>query len=236
MFSFSLFLLSLLPYAAQLHTVCLTNSGACYLDGALSPVGMQTLHDFGISLDDYIWYTVGVAMFVALVWAIVGFVIFWHRSDDWMALLVSLFLVMFNLTLSGGPMASLVHFFPLWTLPVACLNFLEAVLVTLFFYLFPNGRFVPRWMCCIFVVFILAEITWSFLPLDPKLLFNLVNWPVWLYGFVLLAFVATAVFSQIYRYRRVSTPTERQQTKWVLFGIVIALIGMLAPQPATSLV
>lgn len=222
--SFSLFLLGLPSYATELHTICTTNRGACYLDGALSPVGLQTLHDYGISLDGYIWYTLVVTVLVALIWASAGLVIFLHRSDDWMALLVSLFLVMFNVTLSGGPMASLVHFFPLFTLPVECLGFLEAVLIGVFFYLFPNGRFVPRWMAWIFVMYSLAEMTSSFLPLNST--FNLVNWPVWLFSSTLLAFVGSVIFSQVYRYRHGSTLRERQQIKWVLYGIAIALVGM----------
>src|SRR5215211_2377651 len=41
--------------------------------------------------------------------------------------------------------------------------------------------------------------------------------------------VIGAMYAQIYRYRHVSTPTERQQTKWVLFGILLwcLLIVML---------
>jgi hypothetical protein len=35
-----------------------------------------------------------------------------------------------------------------------------------------------------------------------------------------------AMYSQIYRYRHVSTSTERQQTKWVLFGILLWLVLM----------
>jgi hypothetical protein len=35
------------------------------------------------------------------------------------------------------------------------------------------------------------------------------------------------VFAQVYRYRHISTPMERQQTKWVVFGAVIALLGLL---------
>jgi hypothetical protein len=38
--------------------------------------------------------------------------------------------------------------------------------------------------------------------------------------------VVGAVYAQIYRYRYVSTPTERQQTKWVLFGILLWLVLM----------
>ena len=37
-------------------------------------------------------------------------------------------------------------------------------------------------------------------------------------------YLLTAVAAQIYRYRRVSTPRERQQTKWVVFGFVLAIL------------
>jgi hypothetical protein len=34
---------------------------------------------------------------------------------------------------------------------------------------------------------------------------------------------ATVVLVQLYRYRRVSTPRERQQTKWVIFGLAVPI-------------
>src|SRR5260221_6768467 len=34
------------------------------------------------------------------------------------------------------------------------------------------------------------------------------------------------VLVQVYRYRRVSSPLERQQTRWVVFGIAVALGGI----------
>ena len=40
--------------------------------------------------------------------------------------------------------------------------------------------------------------------------------------------------AQIYRYRKVSTPTERQQTKWVVFGIVVVMVGISLPFPIFS--
>jgi hypothetical protein len=42
--------------------------------------------------------------------------------------------------------------------------------------------------------------------------------------------VIGAMYAQIHRYRRVSTPTERQQTKWVLYGLLywLVLMGMLS--------
>jgi ABC-type branched-subunit amino acid transport system permease subunit len=42
----------------------------------------------------------------------------------------------------------------------------------------------------------------------------------------LIMLVLGAFYAQIYRYRYVSTPTERQQTKWVVFGILLWLVLM----------
>jgi hypothetical protein len=36
------------------------------------------------------------------------------------------------------------------------------------------------------------------------------------------------VVAQVYRYRRISTPEQRQQTKWVVFGFAAALVGFTA--------
>jgi hypothetical protein len=41
------------------------------------------------------------------------------------------------------------------------------------------------------------------------------------------AFICIGLGSQIYRYRRVSGPVQRQQTKWVVFGTVLAGLGMV---------
>jgi hypothetical protein len=38
--------------------------------------------------------------------------------------------------------------------------------------------------------------------------------------------VLGAIYAQIYRYRHVSAPPERQQTKWVLFGFLLWLLLM----------
>jgi hypothetical protein len=38
--------------------------------------------------------------------------------------------------------------------------------------------------------------------------------------------VLGAIYAQIYRYRHVSVPPERQQTKWVLFGFLLWLLLM----------
>jgi hypothetical protein len=65
---------------------------------------------------------------------------------------------------------------------------------------------------------------------SPTSPFNTNNWPIWLNLLVNLALYGAIIFSQIYRYRRVSTPIQRQQTKWVILGVAAAIgaiIGLL---------
>lgn len=61
----------------------------------------------------------------------------------------------------------------------------------------------------------------------PDTLSNFSIWPGLLFVLVPLVVFGSLVFAQVYRYRRVSTPVERQQTKWVVFGAAIALLGFL---------
>jgi hypothetical protein len=42
--------------------------------------------------------------------------------------------------------------------------------------------------------------------------------------------VASLVWSQVYRYRRVSSPEQRQQTKWVVFGTALGVAGTFPTQ------
>lgn len=42
---------------------------------------------------------------------------------------------------------------------------------------------------------------------------------------LVFGFLASMVYAQAYRYRRVSGPVERQQTKWIVFGIAAMVLG-----------
>jgi len=47
-------------------------------------------------------------------------------------------------------------------------------------------------------------------------------------NFALLGLISIGVFAQLYRYARVSSPVQRQQTKWVVFGLTTAVVGIAA--------
>jgi len=56
------------------------------------------------------------------------------------------------------------------------------------------------------------------------------NASIWL-GFILISMpiivLGSLVYAQVYRYRHASTPIERQQTKWIVFGTAVALLGFV---------
>jgi hypothetical protein len=56
-------------------------------------------------------------------------------------------------------------------------------------------------------------------------LLNPLNWSFWNFLTFFLALFGAAVSAQTYRYRRVSTPIQRQQTKWFVFGLA-AMFGI----------
>jgi hypothetical protein len=90
----------------------------------------------------------------------------------------------------------------------------------LLLYLFPDGRFVPRWT--------------RFLAILPFGLFLLAFWygdnsPEWLWALA-LAYIVGGAASQVYRYKRDSTPEQRQQTKWIVFALGLFAIIILASQ------
>jgi len=61
----------------------------------------------------------------------------------------------------------------------------------------------------------------------PDSIFNISKTLPLLDLLVSVAFFSIAVGAQIYRYRHVSGRVERQQTKWVVFGMVSAVLGGL---------
>ena len=75
-------------------SVCTAASEVCSEQEALdqpTPEGVRALQDAGLSVRTYALLNVVVDKVFQLVWFAVGALIFWRRSDDRMALLVSRF-------------------------------------------------------------------------------------------------------------------------------------------------
>ena len=206
---------SIPTYFASLHHILNTPSPPDFGGPLTSSTGMQDLRAVGLSLDFYASYNVLLNIVLLLASVAVGLVIFLRRFDTRIALLASFTLILFP---TAGNTVNLATLPPTWTLLVQSVHSLSEVCLGLFFYLFPGGQFVPRWVRWLTVGLIAYWAAAVFLstsqlsiPLRFMLFFGL---------------GVSQVLVQVYRYRRVSSPLERQQTRWVVFGIAVALGGI----------
>src|SRR6266567_9428924 len=193
------FCASLPEYVAQLQTPCVGTE--CTYGVFLTPSQAEVLKGMGLSLSDYAAYTAAFTLATIVVCLVVSTLIVWRRSDDRMALLVALLLV----TL-GPIVTSSVPVSPSpWQVPNECLTYLALALLVFVFLLFPNGQFVPSWTRWLLVVFLAGLIPTAFLaPIMPKTLVDELGYRVSLAEAVALTFI------QLYRYRRMSSPMQRQ--------------------------
>jgi hypothetical protein len=145
----------------------------------------------------------------ALLCLTLGVVLFWRRSDDWMVLFISSYLLAYG-TVFAGPLEWAENFYPGW--PALAVAVVQPLLLTTptiaLIVLFPDGRLEPRWARWLIVLSIPLVLSVLYLPL--------LYW-----GAFLSLLVTGSIYAQVYRYRHVSTVAERQQTKWVLFGLLL---------------
>src|SRR5215469_4588310 len=215
-----LFVASIPLYDAHLHLLCTGTADACTASGQLTPGDVQRLHELGLSLDFYATYMIVLMSLAALGYWLVAAFLFWRKSDDRLALLAALSLVTFPMVFNPG-----IHTLPSsWGSLANVLSFLGSLCLVLFFYVFPSGHFVPsftRWVTGV------ALLYWGFVYFFPVSSFNPFSRSQVLNVLTYLGLLGGIVIVQIYRYRHVSSPAQRQQTRWVVYGMFMSVGGYL---------
>src|SRR6266487_501680 len=220
------FVASLPVYSLQQQTVCQTTPCA---PGQLTLAAVQTLHGLGISVDGYALFKLINIIASALVGFVVAGVLVWRRSHEWMALLVAFMLVMTGVASSTNMVAGSAS---VWHVPAQVVSLFTYPTYFLVFMVFPNGRFVPRWTRWLVISFVALSGWYTFFP-------DSLNGNFWLSLFGTLLFVGFASSLpaiQIYRYWRVSTLLERQQTKWVVFAFALEFALVFGPYVLTLII
>jgi hypothetical protein len=154
-----------------------------------------------------------------LVFFILAAFIIGRRSGDWMGLVTSLFFI-----LQGAEIISPVHGvaalaarIPAWQAVETILGISLFITLFLFFSVFPTGRFVPGWIQWPALIGLGIAVLFLYMPFELIARFPLFEL------LLALALFGGVIFSQVYRYLRVSSRLERQQTKWFLYAIFINL-------------
>jgi hypothetical protein len=191
------------------------------MSGQRTPGDVRRLQELGLSIDFFATYIIVVASIFALGYWFVAALLFWRKSDNRMALFTVVCLGTFPIAFNSGFISILSS--PWWFL-AHVISFLGDICIVLFFYVFPTGHFVPRWTRFILVPTLAYwgfNEFFSFAPFNPFFRFPVLN------SVVFLGMVGSMVVVQVYRYRRVSTPVQRQQTKWVVYGVSMGAGGFL---------
>jgi signal transduction histidine kinase len=215
-----LFALGIAPALAVLRIPCDPPTCIPQHWGVLSSEQAQALAARGIALEQYAIAFTGLEGLQALVFAGCGWLIFLRRSDEAIALIASLALVCLGMFLipntpqqafRGSPamwlVQSLTYIWGNWLFPALL-------------FLLPNGRFVPRWG------------RWFFVLWGAYISFAIVIWTLnsgvsspddmtsRVAGLILLVCAAVGIYGQFYRYRHMATAPQRQQIKWLGFGLL----------------
>jgi hypothetical protein len=202
---------------AASHTICSTAS--CTNNNQLTLDQVHELQHLGLSLDFYALFGTVLAIIFEIGYVATGVVIFWRKSNERIALVTSFYLVTFGAAFQGSNLLLTLH--PVLRMLSLGLAFVGNVCAGFFFYLFPTGRFAPRWTRWLLVVWIAY---WAFTNLLSG---SILTGSGLIDSLVFFGFLMSVVAIQIYRYRRVSTPVQRQQTKWVVYGLSGAVVGFL---------
>ncbi len=208
-------------YYAQL----IPSNHHCVAD-CLTPANIQELQARGIPASAYAAYQVALNLLFALIYFLVAALIFWRKSDDRMALLASFSLLTLGASFPSIPTA-LATIHPAWQVPVTLVgneDIFAFPSLIIFFFLFPNGRFIPRWTRW---MAILTVVLFEFIAFFPTPSPSSGGWPRLLIAVLAPLVFGSLVFAQVYRYRHVSTSLERQQTKWIVYSMIVALLGFL---------
>ncbi len=175
----------------------------------------------GFSLFTYSAVDVFSDIYILLGYFGLAVVLFMNRSDDWMAIFLSIMIMTFGVRVTniGNEIAAQAAY-QFWASPVMMMG--EAGIVLLG-WLYPDGRFLPRWLKFVlpFFIFSVMLLYW---PASP--LYGENTAPTLSLGLALFWYFFS-VSVMVYRYRHVTSLNQRQQFRWVFLGTMGPLLWFL---------
>ena len=190
-----------------------------------SPDYSTALEQLNLSAGFYHGYLIALQSIQVVVCLVIAGLIFKNKSNDWLALFVSLTLVAYAASQGDQIGALLMNMPQLRYVALPSFALAETSLLLLL-YFFPDGDCSPGWtkpLAWIWVIWQLSNLVYEASPLNPAL------WPTLTRNLVMLAWFSTGLFAQLWSYVKEFTQVQRQQTKWVLFGFVLSVVGMYVP-------
>ncbi|MGO8948748.1 MAG: hypothetical protein ACLQUY_14070 [Ktedonobacterales bacterium] len=215
------FVFSVPAYYQSVFVPCTSPAGLCK-SGQLNLANFHALASSHLSVQSYAIIVTGVNAAVSSLFWVAGILIFWRKGRGWLGLFVSFLLIVFG---SAGVDAAFLATFATFGQPprfimvpgvifLLLVNIFQWPALGAFLVTFPTGRFTPRWTWVIVLLW-LAQDGLFFLGISngPALLFAAEQIVVW----------GSTMGIQVYRYLHIYDAVERQQTKWFVYTLVIAV-------------
>nr|WP_263323671.1 sensor histidine kinase [Neobacillus sp. Marseille-Q6967] len=220
--SVALFLFSEVKVYDWLQTIC--SGEGCNDLFLLTEREAQSLNDFGISLSFYSGILVVLLFIQFLSFFSVGCLLYIYGMRDKICLFTSLLLIATGTIMSIS--SSIISQAP----QLAGIFLVETFvgdLYLFFFFLFPDGRFRPRWLVVPALIGLFGNFGTYFFQgslMDP------LTWPMVLRTGTWVGLHLLVVFSQIYRYRHAETKQLKRQIRWFavsMSGFILSVLALL---------
>ncbi len=167
-----LFVASIPVYFTYVRDMCVWT--LC-TEGPTPPPGVSGLQQLGLSPSGFAALYTTFHTALALIFLAVAGLLCWHPSAERMALFGAVTLLIWGLIGTSQILNPLGVVYPRWQPVLGIVRWLSLACITYFFYLFPDGRFVPsatRWLALAFLALFLPGFVWPGSPLDDA------TWPV----------------------------------------------------------
>ena len=168
-------------------------------------LGLPALFQFVI---DY-----GVDLLLMFGFSVIGGILIVHRSDDWFAIFTSLFLITFGVRVTN--LANMIALTPGYETSGGLILAMGDIGIVLFSMLFPDGKFVPRWLKFIAPLLIVSMLGIYIFPNAP-FFWNTMGRSYYL--LVITTWYIIGILTAIYRYTRHATLAQKQQIRWAFIG------------------
>ncbi len=167
-------------------------------------------------------FELGVDLLLIMGFWVIGGLLFVRRSDDWLAIQTSIFLITFGVRITG-----LIHVIA----EVPGLEVLAGLILALgdigivsFLMLFPDGRFAPRWLRFGIPLLVIVMLGIYVIPDTP---FYWMNLDGVVYLIITTFWYLLSFASCIYRYFHQADLPQMEQIRWVFFGALGPLVWYL---------
>jgi tRNA A-37 threonylcarbamoyl transferase component Bud32 len=168
-------------------------------------------------------YFVGLEAAAASCFLLVAILLASRHWRDRSALFVAVALATYGLTISQLRDADRA---PPWLELGDAVQVVGTWSILMLFFVFPDGRFHPRWARYAAVAWSLVVLAWYLFPELPLNLHHAASFNRTFFASTLFtaAWIALGLYCQWVRYRALEDRVHRQQIKWVLFGFTVAML------------